>query len=120
MFLDLTALKSEIMLEFWTWEQSSPETRRNFGLENSQVRKHVGISDLMGVNSENTSEFRTWGRSSAEFQHVFGLDYDQVRKHVALPGFRMQEVQIPNNFVFQTFFEEYKAIQVLQQHSMKI
>ena len=139
-----------------TW----PKPRWNSGLESSQVRKHVGISDLMGVNSENTSEFRTWwesipkihrnfglegdqvrnsdmfsdlipikpeiptcfqtlAASSPKFQRVFGLDSDQVRKHVALPDFRMQEVQIPNKFGCQTFFEEYKAIQVLYQRSMK-
>ena len=28
----------------------------NFGLDGSQFRKHVGLSDLVEVNSENMSE----------------------------------------------------------------
>ena len=38
---------------------TSPETPRTSGLDRSQFRKHVGISDLMGVNSGNTSDLRT-------------------------------------------------------------
>ena len=57
---------------------TSPETPRTSGLDQSQFRKHVGISDLMGVNSGNTSDFRTWWKSIPKTRRNFGFDCSQV------------------------------------------
>ena len=58
---------------------TSPETPRTSGLDRSQFRKHVDISDLMGVNSGNTSDLRTWLPPSPKVRRVSGIDSHQVR-----------------------------------------
>ena len=50
-----------------------PKFRRVFGLDQSQFRKHVGISDLIGVNSGNTSDFRTRWESIPKTQNILIL-----------------------------------------------
>ena len=115
---DLRAVKSGNMSKFRTWWESIPKTHRNFGLEGDQVRNSNMFSYMIGIKSEIPTCFRTLPPSCPKLWRVFRLDSDQVRKHVALPDFSMQEVQIPSNFVFHTFFEEYKALQVLQRRSM--
>ena len=62
--------KSRNSSDFRTWSESIPKTRRNFGLDGSQFRKHVGLADLMGVNSENTSEYRNSGCKKSKFRII--------------------------------------------------
>ena len=110
--------KSRNTSDFRTWSESIPKTRRNFGFDCSQVRNSDMFSELTSTKSESPTCFRNWLPSSPKFRRVFGIDSDQVRKHIGISEFRMQEVQIPNNFFFQTFFEKFKAIQALKQSSM--
>ena len=59
-------LKSEIPTCFRTWPPSSPKSRWNSGLKSSQVRKHVGISDLRALKCGIPTCFRTWPPSNSD------------------------------------------------------